>query len=380
MTTRSFFSRDCYSPIPRCATVILVVLVALVWSSPARCDEIHKSAEKGNLESVKALLKANPDLVFSKDKYGGTPLFPAAQKGRKDVAELLLANKAEVDAKDNFGMTPLHWAAADGHADVAEMLLANHAEVNAKDKNGWTPLHWAAHGDHKDVVVLLLANKAEVNAKAFGMTPSEMAASQGYRDVAELLRQHETHESTMTSATSNPQPPPVPPAPETPPQSSGPAPAQPKSAEATGSQEEGKEPGTPLYAGTTRPQSGVVTVFAPHLSVHHILVDGKWIKFHNGFQLPPGSYTVALSTVCKQQNKYGLSRLLVVLLQDSFVAAVGDTVTYRTVAGVYGNCAGAMFFHTVTDAAGAVVCRDSTRATCEHNTALPVPAPSKKKQ
>jgi ankyrin repeat protein len=74
------------------------------------------------LEKLKALLKGNPNLVFSKDTNGMTPLYWAAARGHKDVAELLLANKAEVNAKDNHGQTPLHVAAAEGHKDVVELL------------------------------------------------------------------------------------------------------------------------------------------------------------------------------------------------------------------------------------------------------------------
>jgi ankyrin repeat protein len=41
------------------------------------------------LEKVKALLKDNPNLVFSKDNNGATPLHYAAKR-HKDVAELLV--------------------------------------------------------------------------------------------------------------------------------------------------------------------------------------------------------------------------------------------------------------------------------------------------
>ncbi len=81
--------------------LVAVTLVALVWSSLAFCGEIHDAAQNGDLAKVKALLKANPDLVSSKDTNGMTPLHCAAVKGHKDVAELLLANKAEVNARDN---------------------------------------------------------------------------------------------------------------------------------------------------------------------------------------------------------------------------------------------------------------------------------------
>ena len=87
MNTRFFFfSRLCHSSILRHATVMLVTLS---WSSFAFCGEIHDAAKNGDLEKVKALLKGNPDLVFSNDTYGLTPLHLAVSKGNKDVAELL---------------------------------------------------------------------------------------------------------------------------------------------------------------------------------------------------------------------------------------------------------------------------------------------------
>ena len=167
-------------------------------------SSIHDAAAGGDLEKVKALLKDNPDLVFSKHgiqlyhiaKVGRTPLHDAAFRGSKDVVELLLANKAEVNAKDNEGVMPLHKAAFCGHKDVAALLLANGAEVNAKDNRSWTPLHWAACNTQKDVAELLLANKAEVNAKDkySRQTPLRLAMLGGKKDVAELLQQHGGHQ------------------------------------------------------------------------------------------------------------------------------------------------------------------------------------------
>jgi hypothetical protein len=84
--------------------------------------EIHDAARNGDLEKVKTLLKDNPDLVSSKDKWDRTPLHWAAVGGHKDVAELLLTNKAEVNATNNEGETPLHVAVAKGHKEVAELL------------------------------------------------------------------------------------------------------------------------------------------------------------------------------------------------------------------------------------------------------------------
>ncbi len=174
MKTHSFFSRVCEFQIHRRTAILLV---AMAWSSLAFCGEIHDAAKSGDLEKVKALLKDNPDLVFSKDDRGNSPLHWAAFSGQEEVAELLLTNKAAVDAKDNKGNTPLHNAAGNGHKDVVELLLVHKADVNAKANNGATPLHNAAAWGRKDVAELLLAHKAEVNAKGGGdLTPLHNAA------------------------------------------------------------------------------------------------------------------------------------------------------------------------------------------------------------
>lgn len=185
MNMTSFFSRLRHSPFPRRAAV---TLLALAWGSLAFCGEIHEEAQSGDIGMVKVLLKGNPDLVFSKDKDGHTPLHLAAWKGHKDVAELLLANKADVNAKDNLDRTPLYYAVRYGHRDMVELLLGNKAEVSAKNELGETPLHLAAEGGHKDIAELLLTNSADVNAKDVnGWTPLHYAAQIGNKEVAELL-------------------------------------------------------------------------------------------------------------------------------------------------------------------------------------------------
>ncbi len=190
--------------------------------SAQQTEAVLSAVKVGDLEKVKALLKDQPALVFSKDtngmtalhlaanyghkdvaelllanrakvnaknNNGATPLHSAAGAGDKDTAELLLANKAEVDAKTTDGRTPLHIAALAGRTKMAELLLASKAEVNARDNDGRTPLHWVAgFTDHKDVTELLLASKAEVNAKDNGgWTPLHWAAANGNKNVLESL-------------------------------------------------------------------------------------------------------------------------------------------------------------------------------------------------
>jgi len=93
----------------------------LAMSSFAFDDEIHQASGMGDLAKVKALLKKNPELVYSTDSAGASPLHFAAQFDRKDVAKLLLANKADVNAKAKDGLSPLQAAVQFDHKKMVEL-------------------------------------------------------------------------------------------------------------------------------------------------------------------------------------------------------------------------------------------------------------------
>ena len=123
---------------------VAITLGALAWCSLAFCGEIHDAANSGDLEKLTALLNDNPDLVFSKDNNGQTPLHWAVYRGHKNVVELLLARKAEVNAKNNNGQTPLWVAAHEGYKDVAE-LLRQHGGQDAATTNTHTQADASAY-------------------------------------------------------------------------------------------------------------------------------------------------------------------------------------------------------------------------------------------
>jgi ankyrin repeat protein len=198
---------------------------------------IRDAANRGDWEKIKAILNDNPDLVFSKDDDGKTPMHYASTQGQKDVVEFLLAHKADVNARDNDGGTPLYYAAKYGNKEVVELLLANKAEVDAKNNDGETPLYAAAssreytveesgvtpangvdlsnaqsgstvpgymsqrlsekeYPSARDVAGILLAKGADANVKdKAGKTPLDEAVSCGNKGVAEVLRQHGGNEN-----------------------------------------------------------------------------------------------------------------------------------------------------------------------------------------
>jgi ankyrin repeat protein len=141
----------------------LVFATALSFGLAAcvELSEISQAADDGKVEKVKTLLKADPRLVFDKDKYDTTPLHYAANR---EVAEALLAAGADVNARNKYGDTPLHFAATRGRKEVVQFLLEKGAEVNVKNR----PIGIGADGE----------------------TPLDCAVKEGKQDVADLLRQH----------------------------------------------------------------------------------------------------------------------------------------------------------------------------------------------
>jgi ankyrin repeat protein len=159
-----------------------VLLLALGATGVAFGGPIHDAVKKGDLEQVRALLKASPELVRSKDEKEMTPLDLAAVGGRLDIAELLIDNHADVNGVGKDGK-PLDYASMFGQVEMVKLLLAKGADLNAH-----TPLVLAASLGRKEVTNLLLDKGAKINAKAGnGATALNMTAQWGGKEMIELL-------------------------------------------------------------------------------------------------------------------------------------------------------------------------------------------------
>lgn len=105
--------------------------------------EFIKAAKAGNVEKLRLLLDADPNVINARDTDGSTALHCATWKGHQAVVDHLLRAGADVNLHSNnehWGTTPLHAAAHANQAAIARVLIENGADVNARDRAGRTPL------------------------------------------------------------------------------------------------------------------------------------------------------------------------------------------------------------------------------------------------
>ena len=120
---------------------------------------LYAGAE-GNLEIVKIALKHGSNFKIY-NRYGGTALIPAAEKGHYEVVKLLVNTpNFPKDHVNNLGWTALLEAIllSDGgqvHIDIVAALIEGGCDVNIADKNGITSLMHAKKQDYAEMVKLL---------------------------------------------------------------------------------------------------------------------------------------------------------------------------------------------------------------------------------
>jgi ankyrin repeat protein len=114
---------------------------------PADADhEIHAAAEAGDVDRVRELLDAGPELVDRTDRAGGTPLHRAVAASRHDVIELLLDRGADIHA--------MHAAGPGSDKGYAA------AGLQPGDLALWTGPFWGVRGDVQTARLLLARGAA----------------------------------------------------------------------------------------------------------------------------------------------------------------------------------------------------------------------------
>ena len=111
---------------------------------------------------------------------------PPEAKPVKPVAEAATPEPPKAKAPN----ISIHEAVMRGNIEAVKQHIAAGTDVNVKDDayGGLTPLQMAAGEGQKEIAELLIAKGADVNAKYDrGWTPLLWAAREGHKEIAELL-------------------------------------------------------------------------------------------------------------------------------------------------------------------------------------------------
>ncbi|HUQ72260.1 MAG TPA: ankyrin repeat domain-containing protein [Planctomycetaceae bacterium] len=183
---------------------------------------MHEACGRGDIDTVRALIAADPAIVDADDQHNWRPIFHAGLWRREAVVRLLIEAGADLAAHDGYvlhyaGEVPnnktivsllVQYGALDAHvrptddlsrqflaaiflADAGRVrsLLARHPQLaSAPDGRGDLPIHHASRNGDTEIVRLLIERGADVNAKnPRGHTVLYCAGGHGHLDCLRLL-------------------------------------------------------------------------------------------------------------------------------------------------------------------------------------------------
>ncbi|CAK9143984.1 unnamed protein product [Ilex paraguariensis] len=154
-------------------------------------DALHIAAKQGDLEVVKVLMEAHPQLFMTVDVANTTALHTAATQGHLEVVNFLLEIESSLAtiARSN-GKTALHSAARNGHVKVVSALLNKEPGIATRnDKKGQTALHMAVKGQNLKVAEeLIRADPSLINmVDTKGNTALHIATRKARDQIVKML-------------------------------------------------------------------------------------------------------------------------------------------------------------------------------------------------
>jgi ankyrin repeat protein len=168
------------------ATGVLCMTAALCGA--ARATPLAEAAAKGDIASVRALLKSTSDL--NAPSADGTPAlhWVVRLQDVETVRELLRAG-ADANVANRYGLRPLHLAIGNSDLATVQALLKAGADPGSTDGIGESCLAMAVRSGNLQIVDALLAKGAapDIPDKTFQQTPLMIAAAAGHADIAKRL-------------------------------------------------------------------------------------------------------------------------------------------------------------------------------------------------
>ncbi|XP_051928654.1 ankyrin repeat and SOCS box protein 3 [Hippocampus zosterae] len=118
---------------------------------------LHLAVYQDRVDIVRLLVRSAN--LEAPDDYKITPLFLAAQHGRRECLEVLVRAGANVNAQAVDLASPLLLASQEGHLSCVDFLLENGADANLVCSEDWPqlPIHIAADFGHLSILRRLLS-------------------------------------------------------------------------------------------------------------------------------------------------------------------------------------------------------------------------------
>ena len=140
-------------------------LLVFAGADVDRQDETRANAflalgETGDVDVLDEVLRADPD-VRRTNRFGGTALIPAADRGHVEMVRALLERtKVDVDHINDLGWTALLEAVilGDGgppHREIVRLLLDHGADRSIADRDRSTPLEHARRSGYAEIAAML---------------------------------------------------------------------------------------------------------------------------------------------------------------------------------------------------------------------------------
>jgi ankyrin repeat protein len=170
--------------------LVVLFVLCLGLAAQAQTQDILQAVQQNNLDTVKALLKENPEAVSSGDPFGRKPIHFAANAGNLEMVNYLLSQGADPKTLTNAGTSSLHYAALNGNVDIIKLFLEKGIELDIQNNQSATPFYYAAMQGHAEAVTYLLDQGAAIDTKdQTGRTALHFIAMSGNVDLATKLIQ-----------------------------------------------------------------------------------------------------------------------------------------------------------------------------------------------